>query len=986
MSRWLLLLLFACIGPCASAAPAPSFRVDPVWSSEESEVIPYTAAYGRASHALLQDGAAFMVAGETGRDGMASLVVLGDGGPISNAQIGHRPLLTGPLSATAVLATQGNRVLLAMTELDPPRPLLAMVDTDGYLRWVLSLHGRQARFLPNGDVLVASGNELIRLNGSDGDRMWVRNLLELHPNAAEVGFQLPTQIDDRLSLSLAYRERTAAGGERFPDPLLVSLSAASGAVLWSLPRAPAAGQVFESCAPAQLAIEHLSAYFEIVGNQVDVVMERRNSFNGTLAWSTRIPDVEYSDGPCALAASISLYALSTHDESTGTTLAAVNHAGALLWRRTLPSTAPASLRAAADGALLVASSQQGADGFVTVAERRRVSDGGVDWSFEVPGRDIDWRLIGSELRVAWSEGHANARVHLQRRSPASGALIDAVQADAVGQALRPAAVRLIDSDPYAVMAGLGPDQRGLRLRRLDAGTGATVWQQEHQLAEFPSRIRGVSLEPGSAGRLLVHLNYVDADPVSPQFRQAVIAIDRATGAPIWQRALRASELSFRPPVSDPNGQVHVVFPECIDPPSCSIVQEFVARLSALDGQPLWSVPVAPSTSLLAMRGTDVVTGGGGGYGILAAANGASLWSTSGTPQAVIAAANGDLVISRQQTIAGRLRSLVERRAGADGGLVWSAEPGAPAASVGGPLVTTLPDGDLLFTARSFQAEPGQAGVTRPLLARIDSATGAQEWLVNPPLARERWQTVRAINPMGASQLWARSLRYVGDLSLEVETRAALTTVALANGVVGVEHQYAQSYDPPLASGLLGFGSILAVGPSGSAMVENRTVGANGLDLPRLERWPAPGSTHGNLRLHRLGEPGVLSGQGASTEVEIEIENAATGPLVDALVGFASSEGRLKAQLRGCEVVAGTGSCPILPGSGVDLAISLGSDARMRLRYQIHDPGYQPRRASDPPGRRGLFHVDPPYDYGDADLGDNVAEIRVALGGTSIGFE
>jgi len=41
---------------------------------------------------------------------------------------------------------------------------------------------------------------------------------------------------------------------------------------------------------------------------------------------------------------------------------------------------------------------------------------------------------------------------------------------------------------------------------------------------------------------------------------------------------------------------------------------FVARLSALDGQPLWSVPVAPSTSLLAVRGTDVVTGGGGGYG------------------------------------------------------------------------------------------------------------------------------------------------------------------------------------------------------------------------------------------------------------------------------------------------------------------------------------------------------------------------------------
>ena len=80
------------------------------------------------------------------------------------------------------------------------------------------------------------------------------------------------------------------------------------------------------------------------------------------------------------------------------------------------------------------------------------------------------------------------------------------------------------------------------------------------------------------------------------------------------------------------------------------------------------------------------------------------------------------------------------------------------------------------------------------------------------------------------------------------------------------------------------------------------------------------------------------------------------------------------------------SCPILPGSGLDLAITLGSEARMRLRYEIHDPGYRPRQVREPTGRRGLFHVDPPYAYGDADLGDNTAEIHVALGGTSIGFE
>ena len=227
---------------------------------------------------------------------------------------------------------------------------------------------------------------------------------------------------------------------------------------------------------------------------------------------------------------------------------------------------------------------------------------------------------------------------------------------------------------------------------------------------------------------------------------------------------------------------------------------------------------------------------------------------------------------------------------------------------------------------------------------------------------------------------------MGYLDYEVETRAALTSVALDSGFVGAEHQYAHSYDPPLASALLGFGSILAVTPTGFAMVDNRTVGTNGMEMPRLERWPAVGSTQGSLRLQRLGEPGLITGQGASTLVEIEIENTANDPLVDALVGFASSEGGLKAQLRGCELLAGTGSCPILPGSGLDLAITLGSEARMRLRYEIHDPGYRPRQVREPTGRRGLFHVDPPYAYGDADLGDNTAEIHVALGGTSIGFE
>lgn len=96
---------------------------------------------------------------------------------------------------------------------------------------------------------------------------------------------------------------------------------------------------------------------------------------------------------------------------------------------------------------------------------------------------------------------------------------------------------------------------------------------------------------------------------------------------------------------------------------------------------------------------------------------------------------------------------------------------------------------------------------------------------------------------------------------------ALTSVALADGFVGVEHQYAQDYDSPLASLVLGNGVVTAVTSTGSPLVENDAIDANGLDTRRLERWPAVGANHGDVRLRLLGAPGRITAQGASTLVE-----------------------------------------------------------------------------------------------------------------------
>lgn len=973
----------------ALAVATPSFaQITPIWSSTESEVIPYDAQYGRTEHVLLQDGNAFMVASETSRDGLAASVFLAIDGSAVTGQFGHQPIAGGRLSPEAVLATQGDRVLVAMTELGNTRALVALVDTAGNLRWVRPRYAGQARFLANGDVLLASGNRLMRINGSDGDTMWVRNLLELHPDAGSVAFQLPTAIDTRIPLSLSFSIGTPDGIGRYPDPLLISLDAASGALQWQMPRAPAATRVFESCAPVKLASDTVRAYFEMANGQVDAVLERRNDFNGTLLWSTRVPAVDYSNGPCALVSSNSLVALSTHDEVTQSTLVALNHAGGVQWRTTLPSTLPTSLRAAADGAILVASQQSLAGGLGTVAQRRRVSDGAVDWSVEIPARNVDWRLVGNELRIAWPLENVAAELRLERRVAATGALIDAHSAVAQAQARRRADIEFVGIEPFAAMAGIGPDQRGVRVRRLDPDTGTPIWQQLLELDEFPSRIESVRVQGGATSRLLVHVVYVDSDLLQPALRQAVLSIDSSNGALLWQSALRSSPFGIRSVVSGPNGEVHVVHPECFDPPACSQEYEFVAKLSPVNGQVLWDVPVPDFTNLLGARALDLVVQGGGGLGILGGADGASLWSqaVAGALQSIIAAANGDLYTTRQVTTSGQSRSFVERRSGVGGGALWSVDPGAPDARVSGPLIAALPDGDLLLSARLLGTEPGQSGVTRPLLARIDSSSGQIEWSVNPTLQNGRWMSVRPVNGGSVSHRWARSLRYQGNVDFEVEERLALTTVAIANGFIGAEHQYAQAYDPPLASRILGNGLLTGVDTSGSPLVENYTVGANGIDLPRLERWPAVGANHGDLRLHVLSEPGRITGQGASTLVEIEIENASPAAVSDVLVGFASTSDGLIAQLRGCELTVGSGTCLIVPGSGIDQVVALGSGARMRLRYEISDPDFEPRQARGGEGARGLFHVNPPYAFGDHDLGDNLGEIHVALGGTSIGFE
>lgn len=971
-------------------------QVTPIWSTSESEVIAFDASYARTEHVLMDDGSAFMVAAETSRSGLAGTLHLQANGNFSRGQFGHQPTGGGRLSPEMVLATRGNQVLLAMTELDNRRALVAMVDQAGQLQWARPRFGRQARFFANGDVLLAAGNELMRLKGSNGDLIWVRNLLELRPDPGTVAFQLPVEPGASLALSLHFAEFTAAGNPVFPDPVLVSLDSATGALQWELTRTASSSQVSEACAPVRIGADQVHAYLERGSAQVDAVIERRSGSTGALQWSTRIAAVEFTqeDEACELLATSNLVAFSSRSGALST-LIALNHAGELQWRSTLPSGLPAELRAAPDGALLVAWQQQFPNGLETVAQRRRATDGAALWSVVIPGRAVDWRFQGSHVHLAWSLDDGVSELRLQRRAADTGVLIDAQMAEAEGLALQPADIEFVDAVPYAVLAGLGNDLSGVRVRRLDPASGAVVWSQQFQLAEPAAAVTGASIVASNASRLIAVVYYqIDRSPFLPEPRQALLAIDRSSGSLLWQRAMLRAGLSSAPSGLDAqarssaDGSVYVRSSICINPPNCGSYAPHVYRLSAASGEILWGIPVG--SELVGVRGADLITDQSGnslGLSLYAAATGSTLWSqlapAGSFTLTALPTANGDLHVLRQTSVQGLQRTHVEQRLGSSGGLSWSLEPGSPTTSVRSPVLSRLADGDLLLSSRI--TSPPDTSISRPLLARIDGASGAIEWLNTPSVQNHRWLTVRA-TPGEGPQQWARSLRFVGDSFGDVEERYALTTINMDTGAVGAEHQYAQTYDPPLASPASGPAPVSFIRSDGSALVEARDVDTRGLAMPRLQRWPAMSADRGDLILRQIGNAEPLRALGPSTEVWVEVESSFLASVSGAKLGFASTKDGLKAQLRGCELLAGSGACPTEFGSSLEQLLNLGPGARIRLRYEIHDPGFQPKQARSGPGGRGLFYLDSPYAFGDLDLSNNIAVIQVALGGTSNGFE
>lgn len=970
----------------------------PLWSTDESEVVPFAATYASSAATLLEAGDGLLVAAESSRAGYAATLRLTPKGIADRNQFGTPPFSASPsygasLGVYQVLATQGEAVLVEMAERgggsSNSRPLLVMLDSAGAVRWWLSRAVMEARFLPNGDVIVHARHQILRLRGSDGSLLWARHLLELRPDAVESDYVLPQVIGSQLTIGVTFTDRPNLD-PLYPAPMYVSLDLATGATRWQRTREDNANRAFQKCGNVDVGGDPVYAWFEQVDSaQLDVVFERRSAADGALVWATRMADVGYPFNPCGFTVTNAQIVLSSQHDYDFVNLVALSHAGAPMWRHSLPdSDPPPQLLALPDGRVLLAqraSIAPGNDG--TRIEARRASDGGVDWTATIDADRIAWRLFGTELRIAGTDySQDRSQLQVRRLDSASGASLPGAQASASGSELLPADIEFVDGVPYAAKSASDANRQEIHVKRRDPATGAPVWTRTHALTQLPEQVTAVELKGIPAGRLLVRVSYRVATPVV-QNRHAMLMIDRLSGDLIWQRD-DALDLLGAPLVTGAaDGSLYVNSTLCANPPGCSAANRQLERYSASNGESLWMQPI--NLSPLAVRGVDLIgLSSDNQLSLLSAGNGAPFWSSvlANPPYlpAALALANGDIAAVLDSRVGTVHKVDVERRAAGNGASLWSTRPGLLDDKVYSGQLTDLPGGDLLLTARLNTPEPGQEYMSRPLLVRIDPSTGALVWTYRGPPSGDLFHALRALPGGDATRQWARSLRQL-DPNTRSEWRFALGSIGLADGFAGPEHLYDRNYDEPLSVAGANTRAVAAVLSDGTIQVENSSPAAFGLRMPRLERWPATSPEHGDIVLRRIDSADPITGLGSSVEVAFDIElSNATAPVTGVRAGFVSYTSGLLAILRSCTLIGG-GQCPADLDSSLEQSLSLDPGAVMRLSFEVFDRNFVPGRRNAQLAR-GVFHVDPPYAYGDDDLGNNIMVMTSALGGVSIGFE
>lgn len=978
MNRCVALLLGCLWSLIAAAGP------NPIWSVQVAQSLADPQPLNVDELTLLPDGSAYFLGHAPEGSADYSSLRLADGGTLQRGQFVDDQF-PSPEYFPKIIARAADRVLLGI-EGQAGASSIYLVETSGRVLWAQRWDARSARFLANGDLILQAEQQLLRLRGSDGGVVWTRNLLDLHPFAFNGGFVLGDEVDTQVDVaaSLFVSETPLAPwralGFQFAfDP-------ANGDLRWAQPQEQAATgvlYVFVGCPTSQFADSIVQVWGYSTGTATRWVIESRRRVDGALRWTVGRPEGPVEES-CTLLATPSGVYLALREDYSSFSISALDAAsGRLRWQQNMPGVLQMKLLEGADGNLLAAQGERDAqDVYRTRFSSYRAGDGGTQWEFVVPGYKFDWQRRGTDLLLATTPVPDNIpRARREVRDAASGALRSADDADLTG---RVAPVHATGFVGDAACHALVDPSNAVDLRCLDGISGSPRWTRQIPPLAPGDITTSVQIGALAAGRVRLAITFSRTVGAELQHWARVIAVDGATGVALWELPSERYILSNL--AADDGGAILTSF-SCPTPPACTDGTQYLRRFAGADGALLWSreLPGPHSSLVLATRGSTLVNWRytGSNRGLFAGVDahlGGDRWeaqANAGTvvqPTALVTA--GGHVVVKQEAIAGTSREIELR--GLDpvtGAQRWLLVPGVPHTRSWQGILSELPGDTALVTGMRNFSE-GNRNLTGPWLAAVDAASGSLRWEHAPGVGRDGQRLVRAVRATAGGVRLVNQVRTFGSL----RERRALSSFAPESGDLGGEHLYASAPGfPQDRFGEFRVGASLA---DDSVLVESFQGRVDGDAIPSLQRLPAPIGPEGDLEVS-VANSAPITALGPTTVVEVRVENHSAHAISELRAGFIYPYA-LRARFLDCVAIAGSSTCAAEVDGPDDALVYLGPGAIALIRYEMFTASYSASRRGNV--ETGHFYVDTPYDFGDTDLGNNIVEVGVSLGGMPSGFE
>lgn len=975
MQRWLLsglpardpefrlkqsLLLSCCLLLAVTSAQAD---VRPIWSVPVGETRDDPRPLSIDDAVVLPDGSGYFTGPASGR--RASLRLGFDGDPLR----GH----TVAPYTNRVLAVAEQRVLVVQDEVGTPFSV-QLRDLRGGVLWSLERRVDGARFLADGDLIVLSQRQLLRLRGGDGAPVWTRHLVDLHAYAEDAAFELGDDVDAQVDIAgiLSVRARTEFSPHE--ERWQAAFDPVHGDVRWALRVDPYAATPYGGCPLATDRDSLLQALTLHNGSQFLLELQRRRRSDGELLWSRRLPHQE-AIWSCDVALQNSRIYLALSGSGGVRILGMDDAVAEPPWEVLLPGANTGRVLAGADGHLLTSVVSVDALGNPqTTITRRGELDGQAIWSLEALSPKLAWRGIGEQLHLAMVlDGSDSDRARVEVRDSATGALQASAEDVLTGRA---ASVHAAGYAGDSVCHALAALDGAVTLTCLDGSTGVARWERVLPPAMPADVVTTLAVGALAAGRISLLTGYRRVVAGAPVVLYRATAVDAATGVPAWQ----VPDLQEFPRLlGSDDGGAFIAHATCAAQPNCVGRQPRVDRFAGADGGLLWSrqsasVPLAENGDKLFLFNWDLLSPLVIG---LDARSGGDGWTTSIVPgfpsQALgLLTPGGNLIFERDVSMGSNRRIEVRGFNASTGAERWLVTPTLPSLRTYNGVIWPLAGERVLATGLRIVSGVG----TSPWLAAIDATSGAPLWERGPDLGRDSLRRVSVIGSSATQGLWVDQRR-ISPSDLE---RKAISRLDPDSGLLGGEHQYAsfqsrpltQQLEPPTPRALLADGSLLAQ--------HWRTV--DGQYLLLLERWPAPSGPDGDIAIE-VESPLPAIGHGPTAAIDLRVENRSAHSVSGVRIGFIAAGSWQSGMPVSCTPASGNARC--VPGVRDNGAprMDIGPGGAVLVRYEIASQLYRPAQMSD--AGNVYFHIETPFDFGD-DLGNNTVVASVRLGGTSNGFE